>query len=103
MAAILVGSAGSRVRLACVVPNRVVSLRTAAAAGEWKRARAAHERLYPLVVAIDRDAPGGRATVRLNASLKLLGFLPCEVARPPQAPNELRCGSLVRSKLSEAR
>ncbi|MGY4505128.1 4-hydroxy-tetrahydrodipicolinate synthase [Bradyrhizobium sp. GM24.11] len=89
----LVGSAGSQVSLACVVPELVVSLWNAAEAGDWERARAAHEKLYPLAVAIYRDAPGGRATVRLKASLKLLGRLSCNAARPPQPPassNELQ-------------
>ncbi|MGY8637371.1 dihydrodipicolinate synthase family protein [Bradyrhizobium sp. 14AA] len=88
----LVGSAGSQVSLACVVPELVVGLWTAAEAGDWERARAAHEKLYPLAVAIYRDPPGGRATVRLKACLKLLGRLSCDAARPPQPPataNEL--------------
>ncbi|WP_439374476.1 dihydrodipicolinate synthase family protein [Bradyrhizobium sp. DASA03120] len=80
----LIGSAGSQVSLACVAPELVVSLWTAAEAGDWERARAAHEKLYPLAVAIYRDAPGGRATVRLKACLKLLGRLSCDAARPPQ-------------------
>ncbi|WP_245502332.1 dihydrodipicolinate synthase family protein [Bradyrhizobium betae] len=82
----LVGSAGSQVSLACVVPELVVGLWTAAEAGDWERARAAHEKLYPLAVAIYRDAPGGRATVRLKACLKLLGRLSCDAVRPPQPP-----------------
>lgn len=89
----LVGSAGSQVSLACVVPELVVSLWNAAEAGDWEQARAAHEKLYPLAVAIYRDAPGGRATGRLKACLKLLGRLSCDAARPPQPPatsNELR-------------
>ncbi|MDN5001414.1 dihydrodipicolinate synthase family protein [Bradyrhizobium sp. GCM10027634] len=89
----LVGSAGSQVSLASVVPEVVVSLWNAAEAGDWTSARAAHERLYPLAVAIYRDAPRGRATVRLKACLKLLGRLSCDAVRPPQPPvipNELR-------------
>jgi 4-hydroxy-tetrahydrodipicolinate synthase len=82
----IVGSAGSQVSLACVVPELVVGLWTAAEAGDWERARAAHEQLYPLAVAIYREAPGGRATVRLKACLKLLGRLSCDAARPPQPP-----------------
>ncbi|MBP0112111.1 dihydrodipicolinate synthase family protein [Bradyrhizobium vignae] len=89
----LVGSAGSQVSLACVVPELVVGLWNAAEAGDWERARAAHEKLYPLAVAIYRDAPGGRATVRLKACLKRLGRLSCDAARPPQpaaTPGELK-------------
>jgi 4-hydroxy-tetrahydrodipicolinate synthase len=82
----LVGSAGSQVSLACVVPELVVSLWVAAEAGDWEQARAAHEKLYPLAVAVYRDAPGGRATVRLKACLKLLGRLSCDAVRPPQPP-----------------
>jgi 4-hydroxy-tetrahydrodipicolinate synthase len=39
--------------------------------------------LYPLAVAIYRDPPGGRATARLKACLKLLGRLACDAVRPP--------------------
>ncbi|MGY4286118.1 dihydrodipicolinate synthase/N-acetylneuraminate lyase [Bradyrhizobium sp. LM2.7] len=63
----LVGSAGRQVSLACVVPELVVSLWNAAEAGDWEQARAVHEKLYPLAVAIYGDAPGGRATLRLKA------------------------------------
>lgn len=89
----LVGSAGSQVSLACVVPELVVTLWNAVEAGDWERARATHAKLYPLAVAIYRDAPGGRATVRLKACLKLLGRLSCDAVRPPQPPassNELQ-------------
>jgi 4-hydroxy-tetrahydrodipicolinate synthase len=82
----LIGSDGSQVSLAAVVPELVVSLWHAAAAGDWPAARAAHEKLYPLAVAIYRDAPGGRATVRLKACLKLLGRIPDDALRPPQPP-----------------
>ncbi|WP_314945277.1 dihydrodipicolinate synthase family protein [Bradyrhizobium cosmicum] len=86
MTSYLVGSAGSQVSLACLVPELVVSLWNAAEAGDWERARAMHAKLYPLAAAIYRDAPGGRATARLKACLKLLGRLSCDAVRPPQPP-----------------
>ncbi|UPK39219.1 dihydrodipicolinate synthase family protein [Bradyrhizobium sp. 186] len=86
MTSYLVGTAGSQVSLACVVPELVVSLWNAAEANDWERVRAANEKLYPLVAAIYRDAPGGRATARLKACLKLLGRLSCDAVRPPQPP-----------------
>lgn len=98
MTSYLVGSAGSQVSLACVVPELLVSLWTAAEAGDWERARAMHDKLYPLAAAIYRDAPGGRAIVRLKACLKLLGHLPCDAVRPPQppvTPDELRALELA--------
>jgi 4-hydroxy-tetrahydrodipicolinate synthase len=82
----LIGTAGSQVSLAAVVPELMVALWSAAEAGEWGEARAVHDKLYPLSVAIYRDAPGGRATARLKVCLKLLGRLACDALRPPQPP-----------------
>jgi 4-hydroxy-tetrahydrodipicolinate synthase len=82
----IIGSAGSQVSLAAVVPELVAVLWNAAEAGDWAQARAVHEKLYPLSVAVYRDAPGGRATARLKACLKLLGYLPSDRLRPPQPP-----------------
>ncbi len=80
----LIGSAGSQVSLAAVIPDLVVSLWQAAQRGDWAAARASHELLYPLSVAIYRDAPGGRATARLKAALCILGRLSSDAMRPPQ-------------------
>jgi 4-hydroxy-tetrahydrodipicolinate synthase len=82
----IVGTVGSQVSLAAVVPELVVKLWSAAARGDWNAARAVHEKLYPLAVAIYRDPPGGRAVARLKACLKLLGRLACDAVRPPQLP-----------------
>ena len=94
----IIGSAGSQVSLAAVAPELVVSLWKAAEAGDWAQARAVHEKLYPLAVAVYRDAPPGRATARLKACLKLLGRLASDVLRPPQLPvtsSELRALDLA--------
>jgi 4-hydroxy-tetrahydrodipicolinate synthase len=80
-----IGADGSQVSLAAVVPELVVNLWSAVDAGDWGQARAMHEKLYPLAVAIYRDAPGGRATARLKACLRLLGRLACDAMRPPQS------------------
>jgi 4-hydroxy-tetrahydrodipicolinate synthase len=82
----VIGSAGSQVSLAAVVPELVVRLWNAAEAGDWTQARSLHEKLYPLSVAIYRNAPDGRATARLKACLKLLGVLQNDTLRPPQHP-----------------
>jgi 4-hydroxy-tetrahydrodipicolinate synthase len=84
LASYMVGSAGSQVSLAAATPGLLVALWEAAEAKDWQRARAAHERIYPLAVAIYRDAPGGRATARLKAALVILGRLACDAVRPPQ-------------------
>lgn len=80
----MIGTAGSQVSLAAVAPELVVELWKAAEAGDWMQARAVHEKLYPLARAIYRDGPGGRASARLKACLKLLGRLTCDAVRPPQ-------------------
>jgi 4-hydroxy-tetrahydrodipicolinate synthase len=79
----IIGSEGSQVSLAAVVPTQVVALWQAAARGDWDEARHWHDAIYPLVVAIYREAPAGRATARLKACLKILGRIPCDVVRPP--------------------
>lgn len=86
LASYMVGSAGSQVSLAAATPDLLVELWEASEAKDWERARAAHERIYPLAVAIYRDPPGGRATARLKAALVILGQLTCDAVRPPQPP-----------------
>lgn len=80
----LIGSIGSQVSLAAVVPELIVELWNQTAAGNWTAARATHDRLYALSVAIYRDPPGGRATARLKTCLKLLGRLSDDTVRLPQ-------------------
>ena len=80
----IIGSAGSQVSLAAVVPEVLCELFACAARGDWAAARAVHERIYALAVAVYRDAPGGRATARLKACLKILGRLAEDTVRPPQ-------------------
>jgi 4-hydroxy-tetrahydrodipicolinate synthase len=82
----LIGSAGAQVSLAAVVPELIVALDTAAQAGDWPTARACHERIYALAVAIYRRAPSNRATARLKACLGLLGRLRHTTVRPPVQP-----------------
>jgi 4-hydroxy-tetrahydrodipicolinate synthase len=82
----LIGSEGSQVSLAAVAPRLCVAFAEAALSGDWPKARELHERIYPLAVAIYRDAPGGRATARLKGCLALLGKLASPVLRPPQPP-----------------
>jgi len=82
----MIGSFGSQVSLAAVVPELTVALWNAAAAGDWAEARRVHEKIYPLSVAIYRDGPAGRANVRLKTCLHILGRLASPLARPPQFP-----------------
>ncbi|MDR6955411.1 4-hydroxy-tetrahydrodipicolinate synthase [Ancylobacter sp. 3268] len=87
LACYLIGTVGSQVSLAAVVPHLIVDLWEAAQAQDWTCARRIHDRLYPLAAAIYRHAPGGRATARLKTCLKLLGQLGNDTLRPPQFPS----------------
>ncbi|MEI8146756.1 MAG: dihydrodipicolinate synthase family protein [Alphaproteobacteria bacterium] len=82
----IVGSAGAQVSLAALVPDLLVEFFAATQAGDWTKARALHDSIYPLAVAIYRDAPGGRATARLKLALALTGQIAADHVRPPQPP-----------------
>ncbi len=82
----LIGSVGSQVSLAAVAPRLCADFYAAASRSDWTAARRLHDLIYPLSVAIYRNAPGGRATARLKACLTLLGKLDDPVVRPPQPP-----------------
>lgn len=82
----LVGTEGSQVSLACLVPEVVVTLYEAVEQGDITRARAAHEMIYPLVRAIYGTPPGSYATARLKACLRMLGRLEHDMVRPPIGP-----------------
>ena len=78
-----IGSEGSIVSLAAVIPEPIIALFDAVGAGRLDEARACHERIHPLARAIYRLAPGGRATARLKTCLKLLGRFPNDAMLPP--------------------
>lgn len=77
-----IGSDGSLVSLAAVVPELIVALDRAVAAGDMAAGRALHERLY-LLGRLVYGAPGHLATLRLKTCLKLLGRLSSTRCRPP--------------------
>ena len=79
----VIGSEGSIVSLAAVIPEPIIALFDAVRAGRLDEARACHERIQPLARAIYRLAPGGRATARLKTCLKLLGRFPNDAMLPP--------------------
>ena len=81
----MMGSDGSQVSLATVVPEMVVALWDAANSGEWEKAKRLHNVMYPLSTAIYGAVPG-RANARLKACLKILGKLPSDLMRPPTQP-----------------
>lgn len=77
------GSDGSLVSLAALMPGEIVALYRAVAAGDLPEARALHARIQPLATAIYGLAPSGHATARLKACMVLLGRWPHGDTRPP--------------------
>jgi 4-hydroxy-tetrahydrodipicolinate synthase len=81
-----IGSEGSLVSLAVLVPDLIVALDRAVARSDLATARLLNDRIYPLATAIYGAAPGVHATARLKACLKLIGKLSNDGMRPPLGP-----------------
>jgi len=79
----VIGTDGSLVSLAALVPELIVSLYRAVLSGDLEEARRLHERVCPLAKAIYGIAPGSHANARLKACLHLLGKFPHPAMRPP--------------------
>lgn len=78
-----IGTDGSQVSLAAIMPELIVGLFQRAACKDWDGSRALHDRIYPLARAIYRDAPSFMATTRIKAALRLLGQIGSDRIRQP--------------------
>jgi 4-hydroxy-tetrahydrodipicolinate synthase len=78
-----IGTEGSLVSLAAVVPTLIVALYRAVKQQDLAEARRLNDHVYPLAKAIYGTAPGARANARLKACLHLLGKFPQAAMRPP--------------------
>lgn len=79
----ILGTEGSVVSLAAVVPELVVALYRAVADKNLAEAQRLHDHIYPLAHAIYGKAPGMHANARLKACLHMLGRFPEAAVRPP--------------------
>ncbi len=79
----VLGSEGSLVSLAAIIPELIVALDNAVTNGDLTSARALHEQIYPIAKAIYGTAPGSLATARIKACLKLLGRIKDATCRAP--------------------
>lgn len=79
----VLGSEGSLVSLAAVIPEPIIALDRAVRAGELARAQALHATIQPLANAVYGRPPGCYATARLKACLGLLGRIPGAACRAP--------------------
>lgn len=82
----ILGSDGSQVSLAVIIPDVIVALEAAVKKGDIATATRLHNIIYPLAKAIYGTPPGSFATARLKACLHLLGRIPRAVTRPPIGP-----------------
>lgn len=82
----VLGSEGSLVSLADIVPETIVALDRAVRASDLAAARRHHAVIYPLARAIYGTPPGGWATARIKACLALLGRIPCAATKRPVGP-----------------
>jgi 4-hydroxy-tetrahydrodipicolinate synthase len=79
----VVGSEGSLLSLAVLMPEAVVALDDAVRRGDLAEAQRLHERIQPLANAIYGEAPGCLATARLKACMVLTGEWRNGAPRPP--------------------
>ncbi|WP_291295513.1 dihydrodipicolinate synthase family protein [Elioraea sp.] len=82
----VLGSEGSLVSLADIIPETIVALDRAVRASDLVAARRHHAIIYPLARAIYGTAPGGWATARIKACLALLGRIPSATTKRPIGP-----------------
>jgi 4-hydroxy-tetrahydrodipicolinate synthase len=81
-----IGTEGSLVSLAAVVPTLIVALYRAVKQQDLAEAQRLHAHVYPLAKAIYGTAPGARANARLKACLHLIKKFPHAAMRPPVPP-----------------
>lgn len=81
-----IGTEGSLVSLAAVIPELIVALYDTINRGDLVEARRLHDGIYPLAREVYGRAPGTHANARLKACLHLLGRIPSPAMRPPIPP-----------------
>ncbi|MCP5155851.1 MAG: dihydrodipicolinate synthase family protein [Ectothiorhodospiraceae bacterium] len=86
LTSLLIGSDGSVVSLAAVIPETIGALYLACKRADWAEARRLHETIYPLARAIYARPPGSLATARLKTCLALLGRFEHATMLPPIGP-----------------
>jgi 4-hydroxy-tetrahydrodipicolinate synthase len=79
----VLGTEGSLVSLAAVIPEPIIGLDGAVRVGDLAGAQTLHAAIQPLANAIYGRLPGFYATARLKACLALLGRIPLPACRAP--------------------
>ena len=79
----MIGSEGTLVSLATIIPAQIVGLDKAVKNSDLNLAMHFHEQIYPLAKAIYGTKPAGFATSRIKACLKIMGRLSNDTVRSP--------------------
>jgi 4-hydroxy-tetrahydrodipicolinate synthase len=98
-----IGSEGSQVSLAAIVPSLIVALFDAMQAGDLLKARGLHALVYPLSELIYRRIPAYRATARLKTCLQILDRFPNDLVKPPLMQSSDDERSALESLLGQTR
>ncbi|GMQ75061.1 MAG: dihydrodipicolinate synthase family protein [Gammaproteobacteria bacterium] len=98
----VLGSDGSLLSLAAIVPELIVALDDAVRRNDLEAARAAHDAIYPLARAIYSTSPASHATARIKTCLRVLGRLTCDAVRPPAGPLPIEEIATLRVALAKA-
>jgi 4-hydroxy-tetrahydrodipicolinate synthase len=98
----VIGSDGTLVGFAALVPDLVGALWRAVREGDLVRARGLHDRMLPLVKTIYRQQPIARRHTRLKEALVMLGRLERAVMKPPRMPLPPDERDAVKRALMEA-
>lgn len=102
LASFMVGSEGSMVSLAVLIPDIIAQLFACARDDDWTRARELHDVVYPLARAIYADPPGQHVPARLKTCLQLLGRITHATVMPPLGPLDADEVKFLRKTLTAA-
>ena len=75
LACFIIGSEGSLVSLAAIIPEKIVDLYNAVNSNDINAAKKIHTQIYPLAKVIYGTIPSGFAAARIKACLRILGRL----------------------------
>ena len=82
----MIGSEGSLVSLAIIIPEEIIGLYRSILNNNLEEAVKYHNIIYPLAKSIYGTSPSGYATARLKTCLKLLGKIPRDKMRSAMEP-----------------
>ena len=94
----MIGTEGSLVSLAIIIPDAIIGLYESIINKNLEQAMNYHNKIYPLAKAIYGTKPASYATARLKTCLKLIGKIPNDKMRSSMNPlNETEINNLKKA------